>query len=159
MNYLLAPGGLSETFRTFWVQPDYGVPALPAATIAAALLVLAAVLGGMRLAIARGINPLRRAPALVLIGSMLIQLLLIGYRYSLGVEKEILAWRRGASQVHAPGAPGHCDPAGRRLGRPTARRPATLVAMLVLVAMLAVDAATLLPFLGQHYQWLELRPV
>ena len=51
VNYLLAPGGLSETFRTFWVQPDYAVPALSAVTIGAALLVLAAVVGGLRLAL------------------------------------------------------------------------------------------------------------
>ena len=159
VNYLLAPGGLSETFRTFWVQPDYGVPALPAVTIAAALLVLAAVLGGMRLAIARGINPLRRAPALVLIGSALIQLLLIGYRYSLGVEKEILLGGAAQAKFMLPALPAIAIllVVGWAGLLPVAQR--RWLPALVLVAMLAVDAATLLPFLWEHYQWLELRPV
>ena len=159
VNYLLAPGGLSETFRTFWVQPDYGVPALPAATIAAALLVLAAVLGGMRLAIARGISPLRRAPALVLIGSALIQLLLIGYRYSLGVEKEILLGGAAQAKFMLPALPAIAIllVVGWAGLLPVAQR--RWLPALVLVAMLAVDAATLLPFLWEHYQWLELRPV
>ena len=159
VNYLLAPGGLSETFRTFWVQPDYVVPALPAATIAAMMLVLAVVVGGLRLAIGRGSSPLRRAPALVLIGSVLIQLLLIGYRYSLGVEKEILLGGAAQAKFMLPALPAIAIllvvgwagllPAAQRRWLP----------VLVLVAMLAVDAATLLPFLWQHYQWLELRPV
>ena len=159
VNYLLAPGGLSETFRTFWAQPDYGVPALPAATIAAALLVLAAVLGGMRLAIARGTSPLRRAPALVLTGSALIQLLLIGYRYSLGVEKEILLGGAAQAKFMLPALPAIAIllVVGWAGLLPVAQR--RWLPALVLVAMLAVDAATLLPFLWEHYQWLELRPV
>ena len=159
MNYLLTPGGLSETFRTFWVQPDYVVPALPAATIVAALLVLAAVLGGLRLAIARGDNPLRRAPALVLTGSVLIQLLLIGYRYSLGVEKEILLDGAAQAKFLLPALPAIAIllVVGWAGLLPVTQR--RWLPVLVLVAMLAVDAATLLPFLWQHYQWLELRPV
>ena len=159
VNYLLAPGGLSETFRTFWVQPDYGVPALPAATIAAALLVLAAVVGGLRLATARGTSPLRRAPALVLTGSALIQLLLIGYRYSLGVEKEILLGGAAQAKFMLPALPAIAIllVVGWAGLLPVAQR--RWLPALVLVAMLAVDAATLLPFLWEHYQWLELRPV
>ena len=159
VNYLLAPGGFIETFRTFWVQPDYAVPALSAATIGAALLVIAAVVGGLRMALARGGSPLRRAPALVLIGSVLIQLLLIGYRYSLGVEKEILLGGAAQAKFMLPALPAIAIllvvgwaglvPVGQRRRLP----------VLVLVAMLAMDAATLLPFLWQHYQWLELRPV
>ena len=158
-NYLLAPGGLSETFRTFWVQPDYAVPALPAVTIAAGLLVLAAVVGGLRLAITRGVSPLRRAPALVLIGSVLIQLLLIGYRYSLGVEKEILLGGAVQAKFMLPALPAIAIllVVGWAGLLPVARRH--WLPVLVLVVMLAVDAATLLPFLWQHYQWLELRPV
>ncbi len=158
-NYLLAPGGLSETFRTFWVQPDYAVPALLAATIAAALFVFAAVLGGLRLTIARGISPLRRTPALVLIGSVLIQLLLIGYRYSLGVEKEILLGGAAQAKFMLPALPAIAIllVVGWAGLLPVAQR--RWLPVLVLVAMLAVDAATLLPFLWQHYQWLELRPV
>ena len=159
VNYLLTPGGLSETFRTFWVQPDYAVSALPAATIAAALLVLAALLGGLRLAIARGDNPLRRAPALVLTGSVLIQLLLIGYRYSLGVEKEILLDGAAQAKFLLPALPAIAIllVVGWAGLLPVTQR--RWLPVLVLVAMLAVDAATLLPFLWQHYQWLELRPV
>ncbi len=159
MNYLLAPGGLSETFRTFWVQPDYAVPALSAATIGAALLVLAAVVGGLRMALARGGSPLRRAPALVLIGSVLIQLLLIGYRYSLGVEKEILLGGAAQAKFMLPALPAIAIllVVGWAGLLPVAQR--RWLPVLVLVLMLAVDAATLLPFLGQHYQWLELRPV
>ena len=159
VNYLLSPGGLSETFRTFWVQPDYVVPALPAATIGAALLVLAAVVGGLRMALTRGGSLLRRVPALVLIGSVLIQLLIIGYRYSLGVEKEILLGGAAQAKFMLPALPAIAIllvvgwaglvPVGQRRWLPA----------LVLVAMLAVDAASLLPFLWQHYQWLELRPV
>ncbi|MDE2992590.1 MAG: hypothetical protein OXU67_01805 [Chloroflexota bacterium] len=159
VNYLLLPGGLSETFRTFWVQPDYAAPALSAATIGTALLVLAAVAGGLRMALARGGRSLRRAPALVLIGSVLIQLLLIGYRYSLGVEKEILLGGAAQAKFMLPALPAIAIllvvgwagllPDGQRRRLP----------VLVLVVMLAVDAATLLPFLWQHYQWLELRPV
>ena len=159
VNYLLAPGGFIETFRTFWVQPDYAVPALSAATIGAALLVIAAVVGGLRMALARGGSPLWRAPALVLVGSVLIQLLLIGYRYSLGVEKEILLGGAAQAKFMLPALPAIAIllvvgwdgllPDGQRRRLP----------VLVLVAMLAVDAATLLPFLWQHYQWLELRPV
>ena len=158
-NYLLTSGGLSETFRTFWVQPDYAVSALPAATIAAALLVLAALLGGLRLAIARGDNPLRRAPALVLTGSVLIQLLLIGYRYSLGVEKEILLGGAAQAKFLLPALPAIAIllVVGWAGLLPVTQR--RWLPVLVLVAMLAVDAATLLPFLWQHYQWLELRPV
>ena len=159
MNYLLAPGGLSETFRTFWVQPDYAVPALSAATIGAALLVLAAVVGGLRMALARGGSPLRRTPALVLIGSVLIQLLLIGYRYSLGVEKEILLGGAAQAKFMLPALPAIAIllVVGWAGLLPVAQR--RWLPVLVLVLMLAVDAATLLPFLGQHYQWLELRPV
>ena len=159
VNYLLAPGGLSETFRTFWVQPDYSVPALPAATIVALLLVGAAVVGGLRLAIARADSPLRRAPALVLLGSLLTQLLLIGYRYSFGVEKEILLGGAAQAKFMLPALPAIAIllvvgwagllPVGQRRWLP----------VLVLALMLAADAATLLPFLWQHYQWLELRPV
>ena len=159
VNYVLAPGGLSETFRTFWVQPDYVVPAMPAATIAAALLVLAALFGGLRLAFARGISPLRRAPALVLIGSGLIQLLIISYRYSLGVEKEILLGGAAQAKFLLPALPAIAIllVVGWAGLLPVAQR--RWLPALVLVAMLAVDAATLLPFLWQHYQWLELRPV
>ena len=158
-NYLLTSGGLSETFRTFWVQPDYAVSALPAATIAAALLVLAALLGGLRLAIARGDSPLRHAPALVLTGSVLIQLLLIGYRYSLGVEKEILLGGAAQAKFLLPALPAIAIllVVGWAGLLPVTQR--RWLPVLVLVAMLAVDAATLLPFLWQHYQWLELRPV
>ncbi len=160
-NYLLTPGGLSETFRTFWVQPDYAVPALPAATIAAALFVLAAVLGGLRLAIARRLQPapLQRAPALVLLGSVLTQLLLIGYRYSLGVEKEILLGGAAQAKFMLPALPAIAIllVVGWAGLLPVTQR--RWLPALVLVAMLAVDAATLLPFLWQHYQWLELRPV
>ena len=159
VNYLLAPGGLSETFRTFWVQPDYSVPALPAATIAAVLLVLAAVVGGLRLARARADGPLRRAPALVLLGSLLAQLLLIGYRYSLGVEKEILLGGAAQAKFMLPALPAIAillvvGWAGLLTGGQRRWLP-----VLVLVLMLAADAATLLPFLWQHYQWLQLRPV
>lgn len=159
MNYLLGPGGLSETFRTFWVQPDYVVPALPGATIAAVLLVLAAVAGGLRLAIARRISPLRRAPALVLIGSVLIQLLLIGYRYSFSVEREILLGGAAQAKFMLPALPAIAIllVVGWAGLVPVAQR--RWLPVLVLVAMLAVDAASLLPFLWQHYQWLELRPV
>lgn len=159
VNYLLAPGGFIETFRTFWVQPDYAVPALSAATIGAALLVLAAVVGGLRLAIGRGGSPLRRAPALVLIGSVLIQLLIIGYRYSLGVEKEILLGGAAQAKFMLPALPAIAIllVVGWAGLVPTSQR--RWLPVLVLVFMLAVDAATLLPFLWQHYQWLELRPV
>ena len=102
---------------------------------------------------------MRRAPALVLTGSVLIQLLLIGYRYSLGVEKEILLGGAAQAKFMLPALPAIAIllvvgwagllPVGQRRWLPA----------LVLVAMLAVDAATLLPFLWQHYQWLELRPV
>ena len=158
-NYLFAPGGLSETFRTFWVQPDYSVPALPAATVATVLLVLAAVVGGLRLARARADGPLRRAPALVLLGSLLAQLLLIGYRYSLGVEKEILLGGAAQAKFMLPALPAIAillvvGWAGLLTGGQRRWLP-----VLVLVLMLAVDAASLLPFLWQHYQWLELRPV
>ena len=158
-NYLFAPSGLSETFRTFWVQPDYAVPAPPAVTIVAGLLVLAAVAGGLRLALLRGTNPLRRAPALVLIASVLIQLLLIGYRYSLGVEKEILLGGAAQAKFMLPALPAIAIllVVGWAGLLPVAQR--RWLPVLVLVLMLAVDAATLLPFLGQHYQWLELRPV
>lgn len=158
-NYLFAPGGLSETFRTFWVQPDYAVPAPPAVTIVAGLLVLAAVAGGLRLALLRGTNPLRRAPALVLIASVLIQLLLIGYRYSLGVETEILLGGAAQAKFMLPALPAIAIllVVGWAGLLSVARRH--WLPVLVLVAMLAVDAATLLPFLWQHYQWLELRPV
>lgn len=159
VNYVLAPGGLSETFRTFWVQPDYVVPALPGATIATMLLVLVAVAGGLRLAFARGSNPLRRAPALILVSSVLIQLLLIGYRYSLGVETEILLGGAAQAKFMLPALPAIAIllVVGWAGLLPSAQR--RWLPMLVLVLMLAVDAATLLPFLGQHYQWLELRPV
>ena len=62
VNYVLAPGGLSETFRTFWVQPDYVVPAISGVRLSATmLLVLVAVAGGLWLAFgARGAVPLRR---------------------------------------------------------------------------------------------------
>ena len=158
-NYLLAPGGLSETFRTFWVQPDYAVPALSAATIGTALLVLAAILGGLRMALARGGSPLQRAPAQVLTGSVLIQLLIIGYRYSLGVEKEILLGGAAQAKFLLPALPAIAIllVVGWAGLLPVAQR--RWLPVLVLVLMLAVDAATLLPFLGQHYQWLELRPV
>ena len=159
VNYLLAPGGFIETFRTFWVQPDYVVPALPAAMIAAALLVLAAVLGGLRMALARGGSPLQRAPAQVLTGSVLIQLLIIGYRYSLGVEKEILLGGAAQAKFLLPALPAIAIllVVGWAGLLPVAQR--RWLPVLVLVLMLAVDAVTLLPFLGQHYQWLELRPV
>ena len=158
-NYLLGPNGLSETFRTFWVQPDYTVPAIPGATIAAVLLVLAAVVGGLRLAFARRDSPLSRAPALILIGSALIQLLLIGYRYSLGVETQILLGGAAQAKFMLPALPAIAIllVVGWAGLLPVAQR--RRLPVLVLVAMLAMDAASLLPFLWQHYQWLELRPV
>lgn len=159
VNYLLSPGGLSETFRTFWVQPDYVVPALSAATIGALLLILAAVLGGLRMALTRGGSLLRRVPALVLIGSVLIQLLIIGYRYSLGVEKEILLGGAAQAKFMLPALPAIAIllVVGWAGLVPVAQR--RWLPVLVLVVMLAMDAASLVPFLWQHYQWLELRPV
>ncbi len=159
VNYLLAPGGLSETFRTFWVQPDYAVPALPAATIVALVLVVAAVVGGLRLALARADSPLRRVPALVLLSSLLVQLLMIGYRYSLGVEKGILLGGAAQAKFMLPALPAIAILLVVGWAGLLPDRQRRWLPVLVLVTMLAVDAASLLPFLWQHYQWLELRPV
>ena len=147
VNYLLAPGGLSETFRTFWVQPDYGVPALPAATIAAALLVLAAVLGGLRLAIARGIKPLaaRAGPGV----DRLRADPAAAHRLSLQLGRRERNLLGGAAQAKfmLPALPAIAIllVVGWAGLLPVAQR--RWLPVLVLVAMLAVDAATLLPFL------------
>ena len=98
-------------------------------------------------------------PALVLIGSVLIQLLLIGYRYSLGVEKEILLGGAAQAKFMLPALPAIAIllVVGWAGLLPVAQR--RRLPVLVLVVMLAMDIASLLPFLWQHYQWLELRPV
>lgn len=157
-NYLLGPSGLSETFRTFWVQPDYGVAALPAANLAAALLVLVALVGGVRLAFGIQESPVRRGPALVLIGSVAVQLMLIGYRYSLAVEKDVLLGGAAQAKFVLPALPAIAVllVVGWAGSLPVVQR--RWLPAVALVIMLALDAATLLPFIWEHYQWLELRP-